>query len=423
MRNYGWIERFLHPARGFAVFWWTLALVYGIVPAYIYYYVAPNDYFLQLSILTGLTLFGLLVGARISLFDRRFSANTRRIGIDLNVFQTIIWGGFILFIAITLVTAPSIPILSALKGASANDLSQERGEFLKNRAGAEVILLYASTILVNTFLPYSTVLLYATKSRLRFLCTGIFFLFCISFLQKALFLNLALPLLVFFAIDRKLPTRQAMLWAVSLIGLLIIGTYLSSGDGGVDSKYSGGTIADYLSSTYVPDNPLDHLIWRSFAVPVFTASDMLLVHAEYFGGYLLNGATSTLLSALFDLERVNIERYVFEYQFGGWNEIANANAVFIVDAYVNFGYLGVVSFALIVGQIFRWFRLSSDVAFRSLWPLFAFVLFSASLIGMLFSNGFIYMIFHALMIKIKSGSDKGLLFIDKRNEIRFPKFG
>ena len=54
-----------------------------------------------------------------------------------------------------------------------------------------------------------------------------------------------------------------------------------------------------------------------------------------------------------------------------------------------------------VGQVFRWFRISKDVAFRSLWPIFAVILFSAPLIGMLLSNGFAYMLFHALFIRVQ----------------------
>ena len=117
---------------------------------------------------------------------------------------------------------------------------------------------------------------------------------------------------------------------------------------------------------------------------------------------MLLGATSSLLSAVFGLERINLERFVFEHQFGGWNDTANANAVYIVDAYANFGYVGVVIFGLFIGQIFRWFRLSSDGAFKSLWVIFAFTLFNASLIGMLFSNGFLYMIFHTLFVSVPS---------------------
>jgi hypothetical protein len=172
-----------------------------------------------------------------------------------------------------------------------------------------------------------------------------------------------------------------------------------------ESHDSGGAASisavEYMSAGYVPTSSLDYFAWRAFAVPIYTASDTLLVHEQQFREQPLMGATSNLLSALFGLDRINLERFVFEHQFGSWNETANANAVFMVDAYANFGYLGVIFFSLFVGQIFRWFHLSSDIGFKSLWPLFAFVLFNASLIGMLLSNGFIYMLFHSLFFGFK----------------------
>lgn len=73
----------------------------------------------------------------------------------------------------------------------------------------------------------------------------------------------------------------------------------------------------------------------------------------------------------------------------------------LYEAVVVLSRNGVFVFGVFVGQVFRWFRISQDIAFRSLWPLFAFVLFSAPLIGMLLSNGFAYMLFHALFIRIQ----------------------
>ena len=160
----------------------------------------------------------------------------------------------------------------------------------------------------------------------------------------------------------------------------------------------------FFSATYIPPDTISYLIWRSVGVPVFTATDTLLVHRELFSGQPLMGATSSLISALFGIERINLERFVFEHQFGSWNEIANANAVFITDAFVNFGWIGVILFSMIVGQVFRWFRLSKDIAFRAQWINFAFMIFSASLIGTLLSNWWIFMFFNAFLLRVGSNA-------------------
>ena len=182
------------------------------------------------------------------------------------------------------------------------------------------------------------------------------------------------------------------------MALLLVGIVLSLGGDSAAGQQPNST--DFMSSLYVPGDAVQFFVWRVFAVPIFTATDTIVVHADQFGARPLLGATSTLLSALFGMERINLERFVFEHQFGGWNELANSNAVFITDAYVNFGYVGVLVFAFIVGQIFRWFKISRDLPFRSLWPLFAFTAFSSSLIATLLSGGFLAMLLFTAFMRV-----------------------
>lgn len=397
-----WIAKLLNPRNGLKAFCGVLFIIYALIPACIYAFLNPAPIFLKLSLLTCLAVVAMWLGSTMQLFDARFKTDAVRLKINSNLFHTVTWTIFLVFVAVTLVTAPSIPLISALNGATADALSQERGDFLKSRVGVEMALLYISTILTNTIVPYSIVLLYAGKSKYRHFLAVLFFMFCISFLAKSLFLNLVFPLLAYLAIVNKLSKKVIALGVIGPILILFFSIVLSLGEGDDAVVDVTTTNAEYMSAIYVPTSPVDYLLWRTFAVPIFTATDTLLVHAQQFDDQPLMGATSNLLSAIFGMERINLERYVFEHQFGSWNETANANAVFIVDAYANFGYAGVIIFGLFVGQIFRWFRISSDVGFKSLWLVFAFVLFNASLIGMLLSNGFLYMILHALFFSVVS---------------------
>ncbi|WP_396267888.1 hypothetical protein [Ideonella sp.] len=398
-RQLNLFEKALVPQNGLFIFSAILLVVYAIAPAAVYLIAPVGESFLLLSLITICAVTSMLLGSQISLFDSRFKPSAPRLAIDRRVFIAVTWLIFIAFVLITFSTAPSIPIWTALRGgATSNELSQERGEFLKGREGAGIALLYISTFLVNTIVPYSIVLLYRVKSSLRHWAAAVFFLFCISFMQKALFLNLILPLLVFLAITRKLSTKIFLPVIFGTVGLLLLTTALSlAGEGGDTSNTRS---SDYLTALYAPSNPIDYFIWRAAAVPIFTATDTLVVHSEQFGSRPLMGATSTLISSILGIERINLERFVFEHQFGGWNDTANSNAVFCIDAYVNFGWPGVVIFGLIIGLTFRWFKISTDIGFQSLWLIFAFVLFSAPLIGMLLSNGFAYMLLHGLYIRV-----------------------
>lgn len=397
------LEQLLDSRNGLTIFCLAISFFYGFVPLVAYFTLPVGEAFLQLSSITACVVVAMFVGSKIYLFDFRFRRHACRLYISARLFVVFVWCLFGIFIIVTFSTAPSIPLISAFQGASAEELSQDRGNFLKGREGLGIALLYLSTFLTNTVVPYSIVLLYAAGSRFRHVAALLFFLFCVSFMQKALFLNFVLPMIAYLAITRKLSYRVFFSIVFGSIILLVFTTFLSlAGETSVDFGFK---LENYFSAQYSPSGPLDYLLWRAMAVPIFTATDTLVVFAEEFQSSPLLGATSSFIALVFNIERINIERFVFQYQFGSWNEIANANAVFVVDAYVNFGWIGVVCFGLTVGLIFRWFRISEDVAFRSLWVLFAFILFSAPLIGMLLSNGFIYMLIHALYLRVGRNYD------------------
>jgi hypothetical protein len=188
----------------------------------------------------------------------------------------------------------------------------------------------------------------------------------------------------------------------SVIILYLITMLASGGKSKADTVYSSFEISKFFTAGHHPSGVEQFLLWRSVAVPIFTASDTLVVFDKEFGGQPLLGSTSSLIAAIFSMERINIERHVFAYEFGGWNDIGNANAVFITDAYVNFIWAGVVLFSMFVGQSLRWFWKSKDEAFKSLWMLYCLMLFSSSLIGVMLSTGFLFMFIHALFFRLKS---------------------
>ena len=388
------LGRLLLPENGFFVFLTAIAIVYCAVPLSVALVMPGLASFILLAALSAMSILAMWVGNRVTLLDRCFLSKTKRLRISKNALISSIWLLFTLFMIITFATAPTVPLFSALAGADASEVSQQRGDFLKAREGLEAALIYISTF-VTTFVPYTIIILYEQHSKFRHLSVIIFVLYAISFMAKSIFLYVGLPILVFLAIKRRFSTKVFLYLAACSLLLLIGLTYLS---------FRGGTAtesgAGFFTAQYIPSSPLSYFVWRSVSVPIFTAADTLLVHKEQFGGDMLMGATSSFIAGLVGMEKINLERFVFEYQFGSWNTIANSNAVFITDAFVNFGWIGVIFLSVIVGQIFRWFRLSKDVAFRAQWINFAFLLFSASFIGTLLSNWWAVMLAYALFIKI-----------------------
>ncbi|CAN7496799.1 hypothetical protein LJR159_003269 [Pseudomonas brassicacearum] len=374
------------------------------MPFFVNYIFLPSDYFLKLSMMTFISVVGMFVGYYLPLLDFRFRARATRLIVSANTVHAFVWVVFLSFLFVTLYTAPAIPIVSAMSGASSEELSAQRGAFLKGREGAEAALIYISTIFMSAFLPYSLARMFLDKHRLRYLCLLVFFGYSLSFLQKALFLNALLPLLYIASQRKKISLPVALFFFSGGALILYVVTLLAMG-GGESSQAAGvgGGIfsPEFYSAKYLPDGALDHLIWRAVSVPMFTASDTLLVLEQQFNNEPLYGATSNFFASLFSLDRVFLEKLVFEYEWG-WNATANSNAVYFTEGYANLGWFGVLLYSFFVGQVFRWFRKSEDHAFKSLWLIFFLGMFTSGLIGTLLSNGYILMFAACLFLRVKS---------------------
>jgi hypothetical protein len=395
--------RLLDTRSAMPLFVIAIFTAYAAIPRLVYHSELPDEYFIDLSNLALVSCLAIWAGYSLPLFDSRFGPNARRISINASWFHGVVWTGFLLFLLVTFATAENIPILSAVQGASALDLDAQRGAFLKGRTGLEAVLPYLGALLVTALLPYSLVHLFVEKSRLRYLFLAIFLAFTVSFLVKSLFVNAAFPLIYYLAQQRKLtiprllPVAGVVLCVLYVVSKLALGETASAGADIADNQ----GLADFFKTTYRASGPLDFVVWRSIAVPIFTAADTLRVFAERFGEEPFWGATSSLIAAIFSLDRVALEKFVYEYQFG-LNELANSNAVFFTEAFANFYWYGVVLFSMFVGQSLRWFRMSDDIGFKALWMNYCFTLYTAGLLGTLLSNGYSLMFFLALFCSLRT---------------------
>lgn len=390
------VKSFLSPKYSFFYFSVVFLLFYAVLPFFVFIY--TGDYYLsKLSVLTCLSFFCVYCGCRFNFLDVFFKPNFKRFYIPVWLFVFVVWFGFSIYVFYTFYTADAIPFLSAISGAGDAEVSSQRGAFLKGRSGYEGLLIYVGTLFSSVLIPYSIVMMFFHGYRYRYFFVFAFICYCVSFMAKTLFLSIVLPLFVYFSLIGKLSVSKAISVVFGSILVMFFFIYLVSEGSLFDVGISDSL---FFTSSYVPSGALDYLIWRMFSVPVFTASESLMVFDSYFGGKPLLGATSSFLALVFDVARVNFERYVFMYQFGSWNEIANSNAYFVVDSYVNFSIFGVLFYSFIVGLFLRFFKISRDVSFASLWLLFVFHLFSASLIGTLLSNGFLLILFISVFFKI-----------------------
>lgn len=271
------------------------------------------------------------------------------------------------FVAVTALTAPTLPLVSALAGQDPADIALAREQFLKAREGAMLALVYLNAALTFTLVPYAMCLGFIRKERTTWLLLVLFLGYSVLFLEKAFFIRVLAPLAALIVVTRNRRIKLSWLMFAALV-LLLVNIALS---GFADER---GT--------------LGFLFYRVFDIPVRTAIDTLAFWRDTWDGEHLLGATNLVLSQLFSLERIHLERLVFEYQFGPYESgTASANAVFFVDAFVNFGWSGVILTAGAVGALLAHVARSNDLAVRCLAPLIMYSAFSSSLYPMLFGNG------------------------------------
>jgi hypothetical protein len=375
----------------------VIAVFYVLIPLVVYFAIVDNILYIKTAGLACVALLGIAVGNKIPRIALNTGTRRRSFQVSKTTLVNCIFVSFFVFIAITVTTADSIPLLSAIQGSTAALLSDERGAFLKGREGGWIALLYLSSMLTSSIVPYAAIAAYHLKSRSRHLLATAFFVYSSIFLVKALFLNLVVPLVSYGVEINPKKSGRVIALAFTSICFLLLMIWLS-GYGSLEAS-GPATAADYFTAGYYPTGVLDFFLYRTFSIPVFSVVDTLHVHSTQLNGDLLWGKTSSLLASLFGAEKINLERLVSSYQYGGWNDFANSNVVFFADGYVNFGWPGVFVFGLVVGKVLRTFRQSEDVALRSLSVLFCVQLFSSPLIQMLLSNGWILILLVATVIK------------------------
>jgi hypothetical protein len=380
---------------GAIVFAAAVALIYGLLPLAVYLWLVDSPYFLQLGTVSAVGALAVVGGSRLGFGDRFLGR--QRVEIGFETFLAAIWGSFLLFVIVACVTADRIPAVAALQGVDPDTLSVLRERFLKAREGWQASFVYVNALLAGALVPYSLVAMLLRRHRYRWVFFGLFLVYCVSFVEKAFFLRAAIPLL-YVVVQRRISSaiRPAAIVA-GAVGLLALVTVLSGASQRADDAGDG----DFFSTAFSAGGTLPFLAWRAVAVPVVTAADTLRVFEETYEGRPLRGASSSLLAGLLGLERVAVERDVFTAQWGQTEtETGSSNSVYLTEAFLNFGYPGVVVFSVLIGIILRLFAKSDDEALRSLWMLFCFGAFVAPLTATLFSNGFAAVIALSLLVRL-----------------------
>lgn len=368
----------------------VFGVFYIIVPL-IFMGESVERFTLQLASLTMLSVIGFGIGLLINFFP---NFSKRYFVVPSKTFSWLVYGAYAFIIAVTILTAGEIPIIASFRGADQVELILLRESFLKEREGAEALLSYIITLLDTTFFPLVVLYSFATKSKYRWLFLGTFIFYSISFLEKAYFLKIGIPMFFYFYYQAKNKKSYLLISGSVLISIIFAMFLVSKFDSSVVVRED-----PFFSIYYTPTTITQAVIWRIIAVPVVTAYQGIeLFYSSLFRGDYFMGATSSTISGIFGIERINFERVLYQTQFGG-SATANANQFYVVEAFVNFGYVGVLMFSYIFGKFVKEFINTRNITIICIIPVLYYNLFNSGLIGNLLSNGFLF--FYIFITKVK----------------------
>ena len=328
-------------------------------------------------------------------------------GISLESFSLVVISLYTFFIFYTVVTAPKIPLFEAIMGASSSDIANYREMFFKARTGFDRILVYINALFTVSILPFLVALLYLTKSKYRHIFLVFFILTLLLSMEKSLIARAILPLLVLVVngviIEKYISVN--IILGVLFIGLIFI-TTLTLGRLSSDNVVLIQEVIDIdpITARYFiisnPDNVIQFLLNRIFWIPYITAIDWLSYFNEILHRDYVYGASSSLISGLFGMERMNLERLVFEYEWGqNESETGSSNTVYFVDIFLNFGWIGVIVSNMIIALVVNFFEFCDNKAANATFFVFAYFIVTSSLIAVLFSSGLLLLMFLMLILK------------------------
>lgn len=205
---------------------------------------------------------------------------------------------FLVFCVVTMVTAPSVPLLDAFRGATPEQIAVSRENFLKARVGWAAILPYLNILLAGALLPYCICVAILRRYRFRWVVLGIFFLYTLAFVEKAFFLRLFIPLMAIVAVSGT--KRFKLTWLLAAAVLLLFMNTLISG---------------FAESSGM--NARDFLVYRGLYIPSRTVTDSLDYWWKSYQGQLLLGATNLMLSQIMGPRGSTAWRHAFVATFPG----------------------------------------------------------------------------------------------------------
>lgn len=298
------------------------------------------------------------------------------------------------------------------------DSATARSEFYKDVGGVWSVFSYSRSMLTRGFVPFAILLAYLYVGKIKFyVLLVIISILSISSLEKSLLVWAYAPLLfyTFFSGRKKDFFRIIMIG----VGFFVLVSLVSLGgtrgetvaedsiqiphhaEWGYSYAACFNECGEFSQSISLSDQPNyqfmlydlkssgrgEYLVNRFIWIPFVTAYDTIYFWSLNYDSHI-GLAVNRHFSKILGYDFADLERRVFRFQFGsGEDSTGNANAAYIAEAYIAFGYLGVVVFSLLIGIGAGWVVKAGVPCFLFALPVLGFGLINASFISMLYSGG------------------------------------
>ena len=306
-------------------------------------------------------------------------------------------------------TVSQVALFAALEGSNITDLSVLREEFLRTRTGWEHSLLYIYTICISALMPLIITTMFAIKARWRLTLLFLFIFSLILTLEKGRVMVALLPLIVLFVNQGQrqhaYKTIALLISTIVLVSVIARGGLASS----VKVDSTAVTTTDTASSTPVQYNlfkgqtgQVYYLVNRVIYIPYITAIDWLRYKEEIRHGEAVSGQSIGIVAWLSGLEKINLEREVFAFQWGqNETKTGSSNTVFYIDAYLNFGMFGVILYSMLLAFFIRVCVLLGNEALIACLAISLYYVVFQGLSAVLFSGGLGFLFIIALFFKFQ----------------------
>lgn len=307
------------------------------------------------------------------------------------------------------------PVVEYLfNGGAPNEL---RAGFYKDKEGIAQIAVYIRSILTKGFIPVYAVYAFLFYGRKSFsFVLAVYLFFSLMTFEKSAILWFVLPV-VTLLLYRKKYKLLSMYVFIAAFSIALMGVLQQSNSLAENQEVSGFRdsfrIDDSLHNVenyqfFFTDiankKTLPFLLDRMFWIPFVTVYDTLYYWTKNYDDYLY-ASTNRHLATITGSSFANLEREVFIFQYGGGEgTTGNANASYIAEAYLMFGFVGVVFFSAVFGSLNGYVVSVDNKALTSAFSVYPFaIITSASFLSMMFSGGlFLYLIlFHFLTVRYK----------------------